>query len=108
MTSPRSAAPPIACKICFYHSYRIDPIIAVVDWELAASMGQTVSLTTRKRKNPAVKEFAICLYHPYGVPAINTWSVGRHLALLDKIIKKTITAYIRPVIVKTWKTGQKI
>ena len=38
----------------FYHLYRIDPIVAVVDWELGASMKQTVS-SSRSRKEEMVK-----------------------------------------------------
>ena len=41
-------------------------------------------------------KFIVCRkYCAYGVPAINTWPVGRHLAMLDKIIKEKIQDYKR-------------
>ena len=73
----------------FYHFYRIDPIIAVVDWHKAAS-GSQFSSSKRSMKKNIIKVIVCKKFRAYGVPAINTWPVGRHLALLDKIIKDKI------------------
>ena len=76
-------------KLIFHH-FRISPIIVKVDWKLGASKSQTLS--ARSGKNIFLK--GVCLglrfAEEYGIPAINTWPVGRHLALLDKMIKVRI------------------
>ena len=67
--------------------------MAVVDWELGASYSQEiVSSSKRKKKRFLFKELFVCNKGIgfYGIPAINTWPVGRHLALLNKIIKDKI------------------
>ena len=70
---------------------RIDPIVAVVDWELGASTSQSIK-SSKSRKNSLLKPHLICssLADIYNVPAINTWPVGRHLALLNKILNEKI------------------
>ena len=70
---------------------RIDPIIAVVDWTLAASKFQSPP-SSRSGKLFIMKPLTICspLAFVYGVPAVNTWPVGRHMALLHKLINDTI------------------
>ena len=70
---------------------RIDPIVAVVDWELGASTSQSIT-TSRSGKNSVLNPHLICssLADIYNVPAINTWPVGRHLALLNKILNDKI------------------
>ena len=65
----------------------------MVDWKLGASKSQ--SLSARSGKNKVFKlvclgSLAEFITDDYGIPAINTWPVGRHLALLDKLIKERI------------------
>ena len=71
--------------------FRIDPIVAVVDWELGASTSQSIE-TSRSGKLSVLNPHLICssLADIYNVPAINTWPVGRHLALLNKILNDKI------------------
>ena len=77
-----------------FHYCRISPIIAVVDWKLGASESQSLSA----RKGKFIFFEMVCSKVPvvsrktdnYGIPAINTWLLGRHLALLDKRIKDRI------------------
>ena len=66
----------------------------MVDWKLGASESQ--SLSARKGKLIVFK--MVCSKVPvvyrytddYGIPAINTWPLGRHMALIDKRIKDRI------------------
>ena len=74
-------------KLIFHH-FRISPIIVKVDWKLGASKSQTLS--ARSGKNMILKGVCSRFADYYGIPAINTWPVGRHLALLDKMIKDRI------------------
>ena len=60
----------------------------MVDWKLGASKSQ--SLSARSGKNILLKGVCLRVAKDYGIPAINTWPLGRHLALLDKMIKKRI------------------
>ena len=57
---------------------------------MGASKSQTLS--ARSGKNIFLKGVCLGLRNAedYGIPAINTWPVGRHLALLDKMIKDRI------------------
>ena len=71
--------------------YSISPIIAVVDWTLAASPSQSLS-SSRSGKLFMTKPWATCsaLSYFYGIPAVNTWPVGRHMALLNKMVNDKI------------------
>ena len=56
-----------------------------------------------------MKPWATCsaLSYGYGIPAVNTWPVGRHMALLNKIINDKIGPTLAEVSSKDEQLAEK-